>query len=357
MANTLSAERNSAEQTTAGHAWNFRMYREGDIPAIVEMIAACAKVDSFDKPLTIEELTDSFAQPLSDPPKQVILVDGPEQEGLEEGAILATSRVMYMDDAESDQRIYQVRVRIHPAVRGTGIEQAVAQQTLTHIRANEASGDVPGRAKVDILVSVSEEDALGKMINEAMGLKAIRYGWKMERSLNIPIPEPRVVEGVQVRNYQRPEDNPEMLNAYNNSFIDHYEFHAITQDMLDYMISRPDLRPDLSWVAEIKDGESAVAFAGFCLCEIMDKDNERSGNKEGWIALLGTVRDWRGAGLGKSLLLQGLHSLKEAGMETALLGVDSESLTGANRLYESVGFTLRDLQVLYRSSLADIAVS
>jgi mycothiol synthase len=332
------------------------MYREGDIPAIADMIAACAAVDSFDKPVSVEELTDSYAQPLSEPLKQVILVDGPKQDGMDEGTILATSRVMHMDDAEAEQRIYQLRVRVHPAVRGTGIEQAIAQQTIAHIRANESSGDLPARDKVDIIAGTSEEDLLGKTIYEAIGLKAVRYGWTMERSLMDAIPEPKIVEGVLCRNYQRPEDNEEMLTAYNNSFIDHYEFHAITQDILDYMISRPDTRPDLSWVAEIKDGENTGKFAGYCICEMMEKENERTDNKEGWIALLGTVRSWRGVGLGKSLLLQGLRSLKEAGMETALLGVDSESLTGANRLYESVGFTLRDLQVLYRSALADIPI-
>ena len=38
-------------------------------------------------------------------------------------------------------------------------------------------------------------------------------------------------------------------------------------------------------------------------------------------------------------------------MESATLGVDAESLTGATRLYESVGFVERRRFVLYRRSL------
>ena len=43
-------------------------------------------------------------------------------------------------------------------------------------------------------------------------------------------------------------------------------------------------------------------------------------------------------------------------METALLGVDFESPTGANRLYELVGFTVRHHDVLYKCALEEIAM-
>jgi mycothiol synthase len=113
----------------------------------------------------------------------------------------------------------------------------------------------------------------------------------------------------------------------------------------------PASRPDLSWVAEV--GGSPGELAGFCLVDVNEGDNERRGVSEGWISLLGTVRGWRGKGLGKSLLLHGMRSLKEAGIRTALLGVDSESLTGANRLYESVGFTVRSQEVMYTGRLSE----
>ena len=53
----------------------------------------------------------------------------------------------------------------------------------------------------------------------------------------------------------------------------------------------------------------------------------------------------------RALLLAGLHALKEAGMESAMLGVDAESLTSATRLYESVGFVERKRFILYRRPL------
>jgi ribosomal protein S18 acetylase RimI-like enzyme len=53
-------------------------------------------------------------------------------------------------------------------------------------------------------------------------------------------------------------------------------------------------------------------------------------------------------------LLHGLHTLRAAGLDTALLGVDAESLTGANRLYESVGFRTRTREVQYECELKDL---
>ncbi len=38
-------------------------------------------------------------------------------------------------------------------------------------------------------------------------------------------------------------------------------------------------------------------------------------------------------------------------MESTMLGVDAESLTGATRLYQSVGFVERRRYVLYRRPL------
>lgn len=354
MANTVSVENKNEAKPTNGQAWHVRPYREGDIPALVEFVNACAAVDSFDKTTSVEELTDNFNQPMSEPLKQVLIIDGPKQAGLEEGTVLAMARAVCLDDADAGQRLYQMRVRIHPAVREMGLDTFLSSHMLAHIRAYEASGEVPERDNVQLLAISREEDRLSRSIYEGMGLKPVRYAWTMERSLDVPISQPKEIEGVLIRSYNRPDDNEGARNAYNNSFIDHFEFHAMPPEIWEYIASRPEARPDLSWLAEIKEGDDAGGFAGFCICEINEKSNERTGHNEGWIGLLGTIRGWRGVGLGKSLLLRGLNSLKEAGMETALLGVDAESPTGANRLYESVGFTIRNFEILYKAPLADL---
>lgn len=49
-------------------------------------------------------------------------------------------------------------------------------------------------------------------------------------------------------------------------------------------------------------------------------------------------RPWRGQGLGRALLVGSLHLFQARGLTTAGLGVDAENVSGALRLYESVGY-------------------
>ena len=92
-------------------------------------------------------------------------------------------------------------------------------------------------------------------------------------------------------------------------------------------------------------------IAGLCLCDVNEEHIARIGRREGWVDILGVRRPYRHQCLGRALLLAGLRVLKEAGMESAALGVDAESLTGATRLYESVGFVECRRYVLYWRAL------
>lgn len=49
-------------------------------------------------------------------------------------------------------------------------------------------------------------------------------------------------------------------------------------------------------------------------------------------------RPWRRRGLARALLARSLAMHRDLGMNEAALGVDTESLSGANLLYESMGF-------------------
>jgi ribosomal protein S18 acetylase RimI-like enzyme len=56
------------------------------------------------------------------------------------------------------------------------------------------------------------------------------------------------------------------------------------------------------------------------------------------VDILGTRWRARGQGLGRDVLLAVIRGARDAGMTVVDLGVDASSPTGANRLYESVGF-------------------
>jgi mycothiol synthase len=264
------------------------------------------------------------------------------------------TRLTWLDDEELGERVYEPRMRVHPATREHGLEGVLARRMMETIRENEANPSTKKYDKTSVQVFITEKDFTKRTLWANAGLREVRQYWDMERSLDAPIDEPAAIEGVVIRPFSRPDDSKGVLDAFNDSFADHFDHHPEPEEDWHHWISGPLFRPDLSWVAEIE--AKPGSFAGFCICAISDEENKRQNRLEGWIDLLGTTRQWRRKGLGRALLLHGLHSLRSAGLETAMLGVDSESLTGANRLYESCGFRIRKRDFQYKGSLDDVKI-
>ena len=332
--------------------WNIRPYREGDIPAIVDLINAVDAAYKLREGTGVEDITVRFNSPRSEPLRQVILVDGPRLPGLPNGMLAGFGRVSYENDDTTNERMYYTNVSVHPAAEGKGLEQVIADRLLGIIREYESDPNMPRMEKAVLNAWTREEVTPMRALWESMGLKEVRWFWVMARNLHERIDEPQPIEGVNIRIYARPDDNRGAMQAFDSSFSDHWDHHPPTEEDWDYWTKQPTMRPDLSWLAEVESEPGT--FGGFCVCAIFEEDNKRKSVCEGWIELLGTTRDWRRMGLGRSLLLHGLHSLREAGMDTALLGVDSESPTGANRLYESVGFRIRSREVAFKRPLEEV---
>ena len=79
--------------------------------------------------------------------------------------------------------------------------------------------------------------------------------------------------------------------------------------------------------------ERAGRMVGASLC----RARQVKGQDAGEIGQLGVRREARRLGLGRALLLAGFALFAERGAASVGLDVDSESPTGANRLYEQVG--------------------
>ena len=331
--------------------WVVRPYREGDLPATVALENLVLQADGLDFMLTKEEQQVSFSRPGFHPERRVLLVEGPRLEGVAEGMLLAYGMVPSVEDAETGERTYTLTVHVHPAARDHGLVRFLTERLLEIVRQEEAKLEGKARGHAEVRIDASEKQVYLKALSKDLGLKLARQFLMMACPLD-RLDEPQAIEGVTIRNYRAPEDHHEAMEAYNQSFCDHYGFHPSTLDRWEHRFADPTMKVDLSWVAEI-EGEPGK-LAGFCLCTVYEEENAALGRCEGWIGLLGTVRAWRGKGLGRSLLLHGLHSLRSSGLDTGVLGVDSTSPTGANRLYESVGFRTRESWFQFRASLDEV---
>ncbi|HUP27801.1 MAG TPA: GNAT family N-acetyltransferase [Chloroflexia bacterium] len=352
MTNSYHGPSAVADELAEDVEWQIRPYREGDIPAIVSLINASDEAYNLNEGTDPGKLAERFSEPRSDPQRQVIIVDGPRLDGVSEGVPVGYGRVTYENDETTSERLYFLRVFVHPLAEEKGLELAITRRLLGIVGDYEADPAMGRKDKTWIKSWTREEVTPIRALWEGIGLREARWFWVMARPLHDPIDEPRVIEGVQIRNFRRPDDNKGALEAFNSSFADHWDHHPVPEEDWNYWTNLPAMQPDLSWLAESQKEPGSIG--GFCICAIFEDENKRKGLCEGWIELLGTTRSWRRMGLGRSLLLHGLHSLRSAGMDTALLGVDSESPTGANRLYESVGFRVRSREVAYECLLEEV---
>ncbi|NJK37586.1 MAG: GNAT family N-acetyltransferase [Oscillatoriales cyanobacterium RM2_1_1] len=124
------------------------------------------------------------------------------------------------------------------------------------------------------------------------------------------------------------------IKLYNEAFANHWNHHLLTLETVQYWQNQPDYRPELDLVAISAAGE----FAAFCSCRLKVQNPTES---IGWIEWLGTHRQFRRLGLGRSMVLAGLSQLKEAGATLVKLSVDSRN-PKALHLYESIGFQVSE---------------
>jgi ribosomal protein S18 acetylase RimI-like enzyme len=81
---------------------------------------------------------------------------------------------------------------------------------------------------------------------------------------------------------------------------------------------------------------------------INHKENAEQGRLRGYTECISVRRPWRRRGLAQALILRSLRILQEQGMTEAALGVETENISGALRLYQRCGFRQVHGGALYR---------
>ena len=195
------------------------------------------------------------------------------------------------------------------------------------------------RAAASLRFHAPSVDEPLKRLLESRGYRVIRHFYRMRIELTDDLLEPRWPNGLTVRT-ATPADAPTAYEVSEETFRDHWEHARIPFEEWEHRLMREGFDPSLWFLAE-DDGE----VAAIALCR------ERQGEQGlGWIHLLGVRERWRRRGLGRALLLHCFHEFRRRGFHAAALGVDADSLTGANRLYESAGMrVVRQSDVYERS--------
>jgi ribosomal protein S18 acetylase RimI-like enzyme len=151
---------------------------------------------------------------------------------------------------------------------------------------------------------------------------------------------PRWPEGVSVRTY-RSEDARPLFDAVEEAFSDHWGHLPMQFDDWMRRTERSDFDPTLWFLAT--EGDQIVAMS---LAALMVPDG-------GWVSSVGVRRPWRQRGIARALLLETFGELYRRHRRWVALGVDADSLTGATRLYESVGMRVRERHAQMRKVIRE----
>ena len=314
------------------NAVRIRSYHERDLEPLVELINAADAVDQLEWGTSLQELRERFGLPTLRPEEDVFVA----QAG---GQVVGYTRLRL--EKGEEESVFKTDGVVHPARRRRGIGRRLLKRP--HRRAEERRGEVV--SETVYFDAHCEHGEAGRMaLFESFGMCPARYSLEMAYVPLEGIPEPCFPSGVTVRAWVRGlpcgidsilrretwsvesipqgQDDEVVLAVVNEAFApvvrtyrtncDHWGFIPVPLEDWLHWINLPRFRPELNLLAVM--GEE---IAGICLCDVNKEHIARIGRQEGWVDILGVRRPYRRRGLGRALLLAGLHVLKEVGMQSA----------------------------------------
>jgi GNAT superfamily N-acetyltransferase len=319
----------------------FRHFRgESDYPRMVAAITASAEADKNERADTVEDIGNAYSHLTNCDPYQDMIF--PEVNG----EVIGYSRGWWQEEPNDGPYLYTLVGFLVPRWRRRGIGRVMLHWMENRLRAI-GTAHPPGRPKL-LQGFASETEAGLAILLEQEGYEPIRYFHQMVRPTLEGIPDFPLPEGLEVRP-ARPEHYRAIWEAGAEAFQDHWGYVPPTEeDYQGWLNNTSFFQPHLWQVAwDVASDQVAGQVGTF----INQAENEKYNRKRGYTESISVRRPWRRKGLARALIVLSLHAQKDAGMTESTLGVDSENISGATRVYEDCGFRVVKRSAIYRKPL------
>lgn len=329
---TLRADAEASRSPSPTHELvTWRTATEADIDA---MHAVAAAADAVDHPTWItprEDIADTFDLPHIDHARDTILAVDAAGEVVGFGS-------SFLHPAREGALTVNLGGTVRPDLRRRGIGTAILawQRARAIAQLADALAVVPKRDggwTADIKSYAEEANVDARAIAERQGFAPERWFTTMERDMSAPVADVPTPEGVTIVPFTHDRDDDTRL-ARNDAFRDHWGSQPSQPETWRKFIGGRFFRSDLSRLALDADG----GMVGFCLASVNEEDWVALGATNSYIDLIGVVRSHRRRGIAPAVVAGTLGAIAAAGLERAVLDVDTASPTGANTLYEGLGF-------------------
>ena len=185
----------------------------------------------------------------------------------------------------------------------------------------------PERRVVMRLGALADEPRVSGLL-ASLGYREVRRFWRMSIVFDSPPQPPAAVDGIELRALATGDERAAAA-AMAEAFADHWGPEGSQDEWLHTHIEAAETFDPALWTLAWEGG----SLAGVLIGEAPSTEDPALG----YVAELGVRRAFRGRGIGEAMLRDAFVKLHGRGMVGVYLYVDSESQTGATRLYERVG--------------------
>ncbi len=317
---------------------SFRFFRgEPDYRVIMKVFNACKDVDGFEYTMTLEGVAHHFATINDcDPFTDMFFAEIDDEP-------IAYGRVGWYKEGEGSY-IYYSLGWIIPEWRRKGIGTAILKQNERRIY--EIAAEHPDETPKFFQNGHNDKQVGVAALLKVHGYEGVRWGYQMQRSIDAPLPDAPMPEGLEVRPVR--EDHYRLIwDAQNEAFEGSWGYSEPTEEDYQRWLSDPVIfGPELWKIAW--DGDHVV---GMVRNFVNEEENEEYQRERGYTEFISVRQPWRRRGLARSLLVQSIEMFREMGMEETALGVDTQNPNHALDLYESVGYKITEKGTTYRKPL------
>jgi len=234
-----------------------------------------------------------------------------------------------------DQDPYELVTGIDPYTLpwpGTeSLRSALLARGLDVARARRVeSGSAQWKARAGGYV---DDTAYATVMTDA-GMSPARRFYRMSidsTSTAIPDTMPELPPGVAIVPGAADEVSRHIVHQLDrDAFSEHWGWADYPyDDWWEHMSASPSFDPDDWWLLTVDGVPAAICLLG----------NGRVQHDEGYVQVLGVLKEFRGRGLAQLLLRRAFVHYRDQGRVATLLGVDATNTTGAVALYEKVGMS------------------
>jgi mycothiol synthase len=299
-------------------AWRFRSPQLSDLQAVIDLIAACEEADFGKADINPADLLAEWQRPGFDLSSNARLLLSPDNR-------LAGYTDFWL---KPDEVYISHNTCIHPAYRNQA-------DLLLFFRLGEEISHRHFSGQSGVIRTVSFLQHRSSLL-ETEGYQAVRVDWRMQIDLDAPPSTPGWPDGFHLRPFVQSQDARAVHEIIQTAFRDITNHQDVPFEAWEqFMLKRIDFDPTLMFVVEhIREIVAVAACFDY-------SDN-------GWVRQLAVKNEYRGRGLGLSLLRYAFAEFFRRGRRSVGLIVDSQNPTGAPELYLRAGMVPVEKLVTYK---------